>query len=594
MGVKKETHVLNKWKEPELLQTTSSSGSIGRGKEENRVAAGAGSIQHRLDLGTAESKNTPVPGIEEFGVNLAEVERLEAEIAREISQERALSSLSEEEFESRLKARGEVTGSLQLANRVGNSSRGELGDERSPSTPVIGLAPRGIGKHVALTQKGALGRGNDSSPPHDKLTSANPLGSGANATAGAELSGGGARYGTAGPVELWKEEGVPQHSKQGAEDALTSTGHEESAAKSFTLASPPPRQPQQQQYLQQQNARKQDDEITVQPGDRASTDKGRYRKVTGGGDAGHADAGESREDELEDTSEEEAVWFEPLAGDAPPRWPHRLVLSAAVGYQMSNLTVLIRSFQEHVPNATLVLFATEKPEEWVPQERVVLQLYHQPEEGLLTTLHPTSMRVVLYRVFLTVVRHRGRVLLCDARDVVFLGDPFAALDDDAAHFFLESARLPAEGQRLTMNHRWLARCYNKSTAYLLGGKRVINGGFLLGRTRQLLLLLREMHSELRRLPSGNCTRLLGADQAILIHTLYSGQASSKFKFKLEDNEHGPVLLNFSKRKVYETLASGMPANPVDRAPYIAIHGYDRFTYLDQLVKNLYPASNVIR
>ena len=65
----------------------------------------------------------------------------------------------------------------------------------------------------------------------------------------------------------------------------------------------------------------------------------------------------------------------------------------------------------------------------------LLKLLTEISAGPLAHASLQVERFLVYETFLKVIGHRGRVILCDAKDVAFFKDPFAALDDKSLHLF---------------------------------------------------------------------------------------------------------------------------------------------------------------
>ena len=129
--------------------------------------------------------------------------------------------------------------------------------------------------------------------------------------------------------------------------------------------------------------------------------------------------------------------------------------------------------------------------------------------------------------------HRYRnVMLTDARDVVFLDDPFSFEIGEAIWFFLEDDKLRLRDQ--TNNRGWLIGAYGEGAFEAIGDRPIACSGLTIGSTGSMLRYLELMVDHLARLPR----QFKGMDQGVHNYLLHNDLVP---RAHAAPNSESPVL-----------------------------------------------------
>ena len=129
--------------------------------------------------------------------------------------------------------------------------------------------------------------------------------------------------------------------------------------------------------------------------------------------------------------------------------------------------------------------------------------------ALTAKMSPYTLKVVLAYVYLKTECKADNVYICDFTDIYFQKNIFNFVKDKPVVF--EEGRVVKE---CPVNTEWIQICYDKQTLDFLKDKLIINGGGILGSTKECTALLEEMCKEI---PSINAktNNYTNIDQAIL-------------------------------------------------------------------------------
>jgi hypothetical protein len=164
-------------------------------------------------------------------------------------------------------------------------------------------------------------------------------------------------------------------------------------------------------------------------------------------------------------------------------------------------------------------------------------------------------------------------MFTDLRDVLFLEDPFANLDETSIVTGVEPVRI----HECNLNRKWLSTTYSRKLYKMVRNEYVACAGVTLGSRKVILQYLNEVsHDTLLSLP--NIIGMLGADQAIHIKLLYKGLKG--VKKQLEVNGRGSIAtLHYSTLHEFDR-SMGRLANRSGKTLAV-IHQYDRHPRLAQ-------------
>jgi hypothetical protein len=159
-----------------------------------------------------------------------------------------------------------------------------------------------------------------------------------------------------------------------------------------------------------------------------------------------------------------------------------------------------------------------------------------------------------------VSRYRN-VMLSDARDVLFLGNPFDLELGDGIYFFQEDERLAIRDN--VNNAGWLHGAYGQQALDELGGRPIVCAGVTIGAAAAVLEYERIMVDELSKL----ARQFHGMDQGVHNFVVHSALVPHAH---VVPNREGPVLTM--------GLMAAEDAVPIlrERAPELkVVHQYDR-------------------
>jgi hypothetical protein len=186
---------------------------------------------------------------------------------------------------------------------------------------------------------------------------------------------------------------------------------------------------------------------------------------------------------------------------------------------------------------------------------------------------PEIARYFWYRAHL--LEHRARyrnVMLSDARDVVFRGDPFAFVVGDSVHFFLESEDVRIGDS--SFNRSWLETAYGDELLEELRDQPISCSGVTIGSSEGVRAYLEVMVSELSRLKR----HVHGIDQGVHNVVVHRGLVPGS---RLVPNLDGVVL---TLGKMSASAATRVLEERRDEVR--VIHQYDRHPELAQDVTAL--------
>jgi hypothetical protein len=275
-----------------------------------------------------------------------------------------------------------------------------------------------------------------------------------------------------------------------------------------------------------------------------------------------------------------------IAAAAPSDPDHRrLVLGAAVGFDVAQVRVFVESLRAHYAGDVLLLIR------W-PGVRVARYLNSRRIRVIRvfqTRSFTRSVHARRYAIYLEFLRGRlsryDQVMISDVRDVVFQRNPFDGIASPKCHFYLESA-VRTIGEDPT-NSRWVRGCFSADEAERLAACRISCSGITIGGTAAIVAYLELMAERIRILPWRIYRKIgHGYDQAI--HNYLVHLAPEVTGIVVENNRHIATMA-LEPRAFYRLDRESLIHGPGDHL-FAICHQYDRFADLRQAVEARFAAA----
>ncbi len=182
---------------------------------------------------------------------------------------------------------------------------------------------------------------------------------------------------------------------------------------------------------------------------------------------------------------------------------------------------------------------------------------------------PIEARFARYRSFLDASPY-ARVLICDARDVLFQHDPFTDLPTDGLAVGLETDRYTIATE--PHNAAWVLRAFGPEMLGRIGHHRVSCAGVTYGDAAAMQRYLSLMASEVSRISPRQIGDATGFDQGVHNVLLWTGRLGTVQM--LPTLESTVATLNAVTDEEIRFSAEGRCLNRDDSEPSI-VHQYDR-------------------
>jgi hypothetical protein len=257
----------------------------------------------------------------------------------------------------------------------------------------------------------------------------------------------------------------------------------------------------------------------------------------------------------------------------------RLVLGAAIGFDVAQVRVFVESLRANYAGDVLLLIR------W-PGFRVARYLESRGI-GIIrvfqTRSFTRSVHARRYAIYLDYLRRRlsryDQVMISDVRDVVFQRNPFDGIASPKCHFYLESA-VRTIGEDPT-NSRWVGGCFSEVEAERLAACRISCSGITIGGTAAIVAYLEQMAARIRVLPWRIYRRIgHGYDQAIHNYLVHLDPGIDGIV--VENNRHIATMA-LEPRAFYRLDRESLIYGPDDRL-FAICHQYDRFPDLLKAVE----------
>ncbi len=268
----------------------------------------------------------------------------------------------------------------------------------------------------------------------------------------------------------------------------------------------------------------------------------------------------------------------------------RLVLGAAIGFNVAQVRVFVESLRANYAGDVLLLIR------W-PGLRVARYLKSRGVDMIAvfqTRSFTRSVHARRYAIYLDYLRARlsryDQVMMSDVRDVVFQRNPFDGIASPKCHFYLEGA--PRTIGADPTNARWVRGCFSAAEAERLASCRISCSGITIGGTAAIMAYLERMVARI----SGVSWRIYrqighGYDQAI--HNYLVHLDSTIDGIVVENNQHIATMA-LEPRAFYRHDRAALIYGPDDRL-FAICHQYDRFPDLLKAVEARFaPTAQALR
>lgn len=269
-----------------------------------------------------------------------------------------------------------------------------------------------------------------------------------------------------------------------------------------------------------------------------------------------------------------------LSAAAPSdRDRRRLVLGAAIGFDVAQVRVFVESLRANYAGDVLLLIRWPglRVARYLKSHRIdVIRVFQ-------TRSFTRSVHARRYAIYLDFLRRRlsryDQVMISDVRDVVFQRNPFDGIASPKCHFYLESA-VRTIGEDET-NSRWVRGCFSAADAERLAACRISCSGITIGGTAAIMAYLERMAVRIRVLPWRIYRRIgHGYDQAI--HNYLVHLDPDIDGIVVENNRHIATMA-LEPRAFYRLDRESLIHGPDDRL-FPICHQYDRFPDLLKAVE----------
>lgn len=274
----------------------------------------------------------------------------------------------------------------------------------------------------------------------------------------------------------------------------------------------------------------------------------------------------------------------PVAAAPPHPDGRRLVLGAAIGFDVAQVRIFVESLRAHYAGDVLLLIR------W-PGLEVARYLKSRGVDVIRvfqTRSFTRSVHARRYAIYLDHLRARAdrydQVMMSDVRDVVFQRNPFDGIASPKCHFYLESAQRTI-GEDPT-NSRWVRGCFSAAEAEQLGRYRISCSGITIGGTAAIITYLERMAARIRAMPWRIYRQIgHGYDQAIHNYLVHLDPAIDGIV--VENNRHIATMA-LEPRTFYRLDGESLIYGP-DNHLFPICHQYDRFPDLLQAVEARFAA-----
>ncbi len=266
-----------------------------------------------------------------------------------------------------------------------------------------------------------------------------------------------------------------------------------------------------------------------------------------------------------------------------------LILTAAIGFQLSQLQLFIKSLREHYKDEICFVIGSKdiKIEDELKKHNCIC---------IKTKIDKRDIQLKRYKIFLNFLKDKkfDKILFCDSRDIYFQANPFEYQYKGSINFFLEDKKI----KDCKFNSEWITKTYGNRVLSELSEKTISCGGTILGSHKCmeefLSLMIRETgeHKFKKRLKYILTFRRdkggRGSDQAHGNFIAHNNLIENSYFYP---NSSGPIATVYHLNKIkfnkkYQLI------NSLDE-PYLVVHQFDkRWEFFSEAVNFLKKRFNI--
>jgi hypothetical protein len=241
------------------------------------------------------------------------------------------------------------------------------------------------------------------------------------------------------------------------------------------------------------------------------------------------------------------------------------IITFGKGYKLSpGIKVFVKSAKNFCQTLTLIASGiTDELREFLYENKVNLVDAEDLSRryNVNASISPYTLKVIYFYLYCKHFSTASNVYLCDFTDVFIQKDVFELIKNNKPYVTSENFSIG----NCDTNTTWLKICYNSDVLKLLMKYDILNGGSILGKREDSVLLLKEMCNDMAQIISriGNYQNI---DQASLNKVVYF----DKYRYNILNNFEIFNLAHFGQSKCnFED--SKITVN--GKEPYV-LHQYD--------------------
>ncbi len=248
-----------------------------------------------------------------------------------------------------------------------------------------------------------------------------------------------------------------------------------------------------------------------------------------------------------------------------------LVITAAVGLQVDQLTLFIKSLRKYYNDD--ICFVIGQNDHLLEEELKKYQIII-----IKTKIYKKAIQFKRYEIFLNFLENKDykNILCCDSRDIYFQSNPFDFNYKGEINFFLEDKKI----KDCPYNSNWIVKTYGKEILNSINDKTILCSGTVLGSSKKIKEYLGIIISNIskfkykRKLKYSLTFRIdpegRGCDQG---HANYLVHKDLIKNFHFYSNSEGPFATVFYLKKINFNKKNQLINS--SNEPYTVVHQYDK-------------------
>ena len=248
-----------------------------------------------------------------------------------------------------------------------------------------------------------------------------------------------------------------------------------------------------------------------------------------------------------------------------------LVIAAAVGFKVEQLTLFIKSLRKYYNDD--ICFVIGQNDHDVEKELKKYQTII-----IKTKIYKKAIQFKRYEIFLEFLKNQNynNILCCDSRDIYFQSNPFNFNYKGEINFFLEDKKI----KDCPYNSNWIIKTYGKEIFDDIGDKTILCSGTVLGSYKKMKEYLNLIKNNIAKFKYKKKLKYLltlridpegrGCDQG---HANYLVHKDLIKNIHCYSNSDGPFATVFYLKKITFDKNSRLLNNSGN--PYLLVHQYDK-------------------